>query len=463
LDEQLVSPQRDEPQLAPPVSIAVIGPEDLVDHVMTVSASSTTAARLVGAPYQREDDAVRVVRRVQDEVDALLFTGPAPYDLAYAADAVDVPASYIPLNGETLYRALLTARLADGPDLRNLSIDTLARDEVDEVYRELGLPTEQLHLRPYQKGEDAGRVATWHADLLERGVATAALTCRRTIHRELAGRGLPVWRVIPTHQSIVTSVTTATLLGSGRRAERSRLALCLVELVRFEATARQSASPHWMHETRLALHRTLLEEAQRLGGTVVPLATGQFLVITTLGALRLVTDGFAVAPFVDAVDHALGQRVSVGIGAASTAHDAEAAAYSALDDAREAGGDCAYLRGDDASMHRLERRRTGSSANPDELEPSARDRTATRDRKLHELARLHEALDAETPPDQSPTVEANTAATSLGISLRSARRLLRSLVAEGLAWPVTSEAATRGRPRHRYRLAPMEQPEGTDD
>ena len=50
-------------------------------------------------------------------------------------------------------------------------------------------------------------------------------------------------------------------------------------------------------------------------------------------------------------------------------------------------------------------------------------------------------------------VDAETAGRVLGVTARTARRLLHSLVEEGLAWPLPpSRAPQPGRPRQFYRL-----------
>jgi hypothetical protein len=191
----MVTNSEEAPRLGRRVTIAVIGPEDLVDRAMSVAAATTEGARLLGAPYQREDDTVQVVRSVHDESDVLLFTGPVPHDVALSSGIVQVPATYVSLNGEALYRALLTTSLAHGTDLQRLSVDTLGDAEVDEVYRELELDREHVCTRPYEKGEEPRAVADWHTARFEEGTTTAALTCRRSVYRSLPVRGVPTWGV----------------------------------------------------------------------------------------------------------------------------------------------------------------------------------------------------------------------------------------------------------------------------
>ena len=66
------------------------------------------------------------------------------------------------------------------------------------------------------------------------------------------------------------------------------------------------------------------------------------------------------------------------------------------------------------------------------------------------LARLASKLPAD---EGAQVVDAEAAGRMLGVTSRTARRLLHTLVEEGLAWPLPpSRAPQPGRPRQFYRL-----------
>ena len=85
----------------------------------------------------------------------------------------------------------------------------------------------------------------------------------------------------------------------------------------------------------------------------------------------------------------------------------------------------------------------------------------TRPRGLETLSRLADKLAGS---DSALVVDAETAGRVLGVTARTARRLLHSLVEEGLAWPLPpSRAPQPGRPRQFYRLVTekLERPRAT--
>ena len=82
--------------------------------------------------------------------------------------------------------------------------------------------------------------------------------------------------------------------------------------------------------------------------------------------------------------------------------------------------------------------------------PAAPAAEASRPRGLETLSRLADKLAGS---DSALVVDAETAGRVLGVTARTARRLLHSLVEEGLAWPLPpSRAPQPGRPRQFYRL-----------
>jgi hypothetical protein len=71
-------------------------------------------------------------------------------------------------------------------------------------------------------------------------------------------------------------------------------------------------------------------------------------------------------------------------------------------------------------------------------------------RGLDTLVRLADKL---TTTGATPVVDAETAGRLLSVTPRTARRLLATLVDEGLAWPLPpSRSPQPGRPRQAYRL-----------
>ena len=280
-------------------------------------------------------------------------------------------------------------------------------------------------------------LASFHERLWRHGQASVAFTCLPSVAGKLSAAGVPVVAVQPTGDAIRSALRTATLLGAYRKLAEAQLAVVVVEVPALrDAAARRGAARYSREELRLTVHRFLVQEAERMHAAVSPLGDHGFLVTATRGSLAAATDGLRVAPFTSRARSELGIVIEAGVGLGRTAQDAEAQARAML------------------VTHRAGA--SGRPGPPDAggraLVPAPRqpDEGSARRRGLETLARLADCLPAgETPL----AVDAETASRLLSVTPRTARRLLHTLAADGLAWPLPPGRTPQpGRPRQLYRL-----------
>jgi hypothetical protein len=176
---------------------------------------------------------------------------------------------------------------------------------------------------------------------------------------------------------------------------------------------------------------------------VWPLDDHSYLVTATRGSVASGTEGFRTPPFVERVREELGLAVEVGIGMGRTAQEAETHARAAL--ARSQTSQRAQGFALD---------RDGRALVPAPRTPP-RGAQQVKPKGLEILARLADRLADQQGNDAAAPliVDAENAGRMLGVTPRTARRLLRTLVEEGLAWPLPPNRTPQpGRPRQLYRL-----------
>jgi hypothetical protein len=322
-----------------------------------------------------------------------------------------------------------------------------------------------------------------------------AFTCLRSVAARLSAARIPVYPVSPTGPAIRSALRTAALLGANRRLEAAQLTVAVVEVPGLrEGQGRRSVSRLSREELRLAVHRMLVQEALRMQASVTPLGDHGFLVTATGGSLSAVTDGFRRLPFVDRARAELGLGLEVGVGTGPTAQAAEtqararitrltaprAARRPAAEPApapatapgpvqawpARAGGTGPHPAGAAPASPAASGAAALAEPGPAQQTPpgpgapadvSAPNRvsaagtdTESAPRALATLSRLAELL---PPGDSVLAVDAETASRVLEVTPRTARRLLRALAEEGLAWPLPPNRAPQpGRPRQSYRL-----------
>jgi hypothetical protein len=419
------------------LTIGVVGPRDLVERVMlSGDREMGSAARLTGAVYREEQEAAEKVSRLGSGVDVCLFASPVPYEYARKAGVIHGPATYVPLNGSALHSALVRASLDGRVDLTRVSLDVVSRADADEAYAELGIGTRHLYV--HEEMRSAAELAAFHERHWRRKQTTVALTCVLAVARRLKAVGVPAIAVRPTGSSLRRALRTAALLGAHSRLEEAQLAVIVVEAPSLRDGARGTAARYWRDELRLAAHRLLIQESQRIGAAVTPVDGHSFLVTATRGSVAAATDGFRVPPFSSRARTELGVTLEVGIGMGRTTQDAEANARAALTRTRSGRG---------ANGFALD-----SAGQP--LAPGERPQTPTTSHGAPKSIETLSRLAGKLPDgDKAQVVDADTAAGLLGVTPRTARRLLRLLVEEGLAWPLPPDrSALPGRPRQLYRL-----------
>jgi hypothetical protein len=421
--------------MTPDLTIGVVGPHDLVERVMLMGhAAAPLPCRLVAAAYRDEQEAPDKVTRLGPGVDACLFASPVPYDLARRSGVLTMPATYVQLGGAALVAALAKAALDPRVDPQRVSIDVVSRADVEEAYTDLGIPATDVHSR--DEPGATGTIAAYHERLSRQGATTGALTCLPAVAERLHTSGVPVIRIKPTSAAVRTALHTAALLGAHHRLEESQLTVVLVEVPTLREPVRRAAPRYWRDELRLSLHRLLVQEANRINATVWPIDDHSYLVTATRGSVASATDGFRVLPFAGRIRDELGLAVEVGVGMGRTTHDAESHARAAL--ARTQPGKQAQGFAVD---------REGRALIPAPRMPPT-GTTALKPKGVEVLARLAAKLEGG-----DTVVDAEGAGKMLGVTPRTARRLLRTLVDEGLAWPLPPNRTPQpGRPRQLYRL-----------
>ena len=445
-------------QAALELTIGVVGSHDLVERIMLsgtampapaagpagaargaggngYAAAPAMARRLVAVAYRTEHEAGDKVLRLGPGIDVWLFASRVAYTYARQAGVLRKPATYVPLGGSALYAALLRAARKGDYDLSRLSVDVLSRAEVEDAFADLGLASGGVHVREEPGG--AAALAAFHERLWRRHETAIAVTCMESVAQRLTALDVPVLVVRPTRSAIASALRTATLLGTQRRLEDAQLAVAVVEVPALRGTPRRSSPRQPREELRLIVHRLLLQEAQRIKAAISPAGEDSFLVTATRGSLSGATDGFRVPPFAERARAELGIVLEVGVGLGLTAQDAETHARAAL------------ARGHadpDARGFALDRE--GHALVPWPREPVGV--RAGNPRGMATLSRLTDQL----PEDSGPLViDAETAGRLLGVTSRTARRLLRTLAEEGLAWPLPPNRVPQpGRPRQLYRL-----------
>lgn len=402
------------------VTVGVVGPRDLVASTCRI-VEDMAGVTTVPLPYRTETQTAEVVRGAPGEVDAWLFTGVMPYEVASAAGVLDQPASFVNYTGAPLLTALIQL-MRDGRDPASFSIDILDAGQVEETLKEAGIATSRVHVLPYRRGLTSQDIVAFHRERAAAGTG-AAITCLRSAYTVLAPETTAI-RLAPSIHSARYAMQQLLVALGEARSDGAQVAVGICE-VPADAGAE------------------LRRESRSLGGTAVMQDDGRFIVFTTRGPLEAATSGFTQLPLVEKLGASHGSaRVGFGIGA--TAAEAEALARRALTRAGHLGKVAAVV----SLRNEIDLTLSGSSARPPRR-PSLSLLSQRAGLAKTTLVRLQEMLAEQ----DDATVTTRSVAAALGVQQRTARRVLNRLERAGAAQPTGLQGLEgSGRPLVTYRL-----------
>lgn len=329
------------------ISIGIVCPNAFADQMERVLKYFPTLVPIVRS-YDNEEQAPELANELTGSVEVLLFSGPVPYWRAKERIAFELPVHYVPLSGSGLYRALflLDRRYRKQP----LSYDTLPRQDVERVWREIGEPDWPVFGFDGRSNPSRRELVEFHRKLYDQGATKAALTGVRTVSEELTRLGIPNEWIVPTDLDIVVALERALLATATRRSKEPQIVVGLINIDKFDRLAVQQSSEHDVQRLKLDIHRLLLGYVESLDGHLTHLGGDEYLFVTTRGIFERETGGYKRIPLARDMEKAFGLSLSIGIGFGQTANQAGTHARLALRQSKEAGGNVAFIVREDKGL-----------------------------------------------------------------------------------------------------------------
>lgn len=426
--------------------LAVVGPADSVALISEVAQERSAILKVFPIVYQAASEVPEILQRYDNEVDFWLFSGKAPYSYAVNSGNTQKPLYYIPHTGSSLYRVLVQMADSGKQPINKTSFDTFSKKEIEEAFADISPNLPHYYLLEYDGVISAREVTQYHYDLWREGKTEVAVTCFLSSYLSLKQLGVPAFRIWPTRDNIRTMLTIATSEVEASRFKGGQIAIQHIAIDGYEDFVRESASTYAAKRVEMQLYDLLLGYTEAVKGSIILHGNGQYTIYSTRGVVEQLTRQFTVMPILDDVSRGLVVSVSGGIGFGPTAHDADENAHIALGLARRAGKSKWMVVLDDrtvfgplnSAVHLQYSLRTD--------DPSLRDLASKLNISLTTVNRIIAACDKL----EHGTINADDLAMYLGITPRSTRRLLSSMVTHGLAEMVGEESFGKGRPRKLY-------------
>jgi len=428
------------------IRLGIVGPLDSIVLAQEVVLERPDILVPVPIVYQDASEVPQIVVQRSNDVDIWLFSGIVPYERALSVK-VDKPLFYIPHTGSSLWRALLQITYIEKMNFESISFDTFSQQEIEETFTDIDLQLPKIYVNHYQGNVSARDATEYHYNLWKSGKTNIAVTCFFATYENLKKMGVPVFRIWPTRSTIRTTLDITISAFEAQRFKGSQLAIQHIVIDGYDDIVRASSS-YSAKKIELRLHEILVNYAEKIKASIVIRGDGKYTLYSTRGILEEFTDDFTTVPILDDITRNVTAKVSGGIGFGLTAYDAEENAYRALGLAKQRGKgfwmvvtDSRDVIGPLSSVTHLKY----SICTDDAVLRKFADQLSISITTVNKLLAAISKLAKEA-------IVADDLAMYLAITPRSARRLLSTLVDQGLAQVAGEEMLAKGRPRKLYKV-----------
>lgn len=422
------------------VIIGVIGPDDSLKNIMQIQQELDSDIHLQYYSAFTVRDTLQVLNECQANSDGILFTGCAVYDIAVSKGTMYKPHNYVLHDTSSFYFTLLKhyqqssipRRVSSDARDAYVAQDALSLAGIEEYYaiKYKSYYTEETYIQYHLKN--------WNAGLVD-----VVFTSFAPVYEYFLKRNIPVCRLFTTFSAIRNAISHLSLQIKLSRERDMKIA---VQLIRF-SDEKLSEQMHFdAASAMLTLQQAFLTFVQSVQGTMIPNSAGELMIFSNKGNLLKRESKNMLSAILAALDI----PVCSGIGIGKTPVDAEYHARKALALSAAQKDNTCYILYEDGMVEGPLLHQNYLKYNLHSLDEKIKKLSeetglnASHVKKLQSLMTIH-GINVFTSKDLGEF---------MGISERSANRILKQLLQSGKAEIVSKEMLPTGsgRPRNMIKI-----------
>jgi hypothetical protein len=422
--------------------IGLIGPEDSLARIVRAASRFADRVELVPRVYSDKRESIKLAKELDSLVDVILFSGIIPYRIVHNANAIETPCLFIPRVGTSVIRPLWEMR-NKGECFDRVSIDSIFREDVEEAVEEFGFTFKSLEVLLYEEDTSYEALAEMHAALYLEGRTDVAMTGLTKTHSILAGMGVPSYKIYPDKYIIREYLQKAIYISEAAKLKSYQIAIIIFRLRSGSASI---ATEYDYLRIKNSFESMLIDYAKGIYSSMFPSGHDEYILYTTRGTLD---EDQGLRTLLKSANNSR-IEFSGGLGFGATAFNAEANARKALDRSCSTPESSMFSVDVDGTI-------AGPLASPGQTleyklsDTSEEVRNTARESGLSTsyLTKIRSLIKVT----KKTRFDVEELAAGLGISARSARRILQGIAEAGKAEIVALESKSRtGRPRRLYDL-----------
>lgn len=209
--------------------LGIIGPYTTTKVVKDVVERDIPDIQLVCECIEFFEQSYEFAAKMQNEgqVDAILFTGPTNYSHAVRRVTPTIPWAHLPHSRTSALQAFLTAQSLYGSGLNSISIDRYDADLLRTTLETCGIRNPTILKAPFDPEEPGfeHKLMEFHRDcFLNKGVSVC-FTSMEHIWGPLLGESIPCVRILPAEEVIREQIYHLQLRCSAAQERRGRMAV----------------------------------------------------------------------------------------------------------------------------------------------------------------------------------------------------------------------------------------------
>ena len=423
--------------MAVKIKIGCIGPSDSIAVITETAMQYYPGVDLVTYEEEEIAHAWKRLALCHEQTSGILFSGIGVQESALTKGQVTLPYEHVPRGGYSLIRTLLEISRTMGNDVK-LSIDVVEPDTIQSVIEEMEIHFPAIHTQPFDPAIAEKIYEKEHIRLHTRKRADVLVTGFGAVYERLKQAGYPVFRLYPSPFEIRENMNRLLARMSAKNLQSAGIA---IQLIRLTSVRRDSIHQYDDLKKAGLFNLELLEYVQAMQASLFHMGN-DYVIYANRGNVE---DKENMTRFCDLMKWAEHKKIRMasGIGIGMTACEAEKSARKALSNALKENENAFFIIRQDKIR--------GPLGSDRELSYPFRI-SKEQDLKMAEnigitpgyLAKIR-ALTAKTGQTR---FDAKDLADCLGVSERSARRILKKFTDGGYAFVSGTETAGRaGRPR----------------
>ena len=419
--------------------VGVVGPEESCGIIKKAIQQIDRGCEV--RLYTRElvREAADVIEVCEQECDGVIFTGCAICDYVLEHHQMRKPHTFIKRSASSIAEVFLRM-VREGREIDTFSIDVVEKQIIEDILDAFHIQPKNIYTCPLLTGVAEEEYVAWHLELQEKKITDVAVTSYVAVYRMIREKGGRVFYLEPKRSQVRDALAD---LEKGRALAQAEYSQIAVELIQMSNFPEKEDQYYNAMASKAEFEVKLIRYVRGIQGSVFSFGRAEYVIYANSGVVKGKKNHRDLYSLKEQ-GKSLGLVVNAGLGMGVTAYQAEMHARRALEHTLGKGEGEIFQIDEEEKIEGplgLEQQLQYSMISFDPQIQAAAEKTGLSMESILKIQAIAEVR-------KSYVFDASELAGCLGITVRSARRILNKILAADLGTVCARESAAKGgRPR----------------